>query len=163
MDMGPDLHRELGAALNGEVWSLLEKPDRTQAEDMRMIHAAHASQYHWLVGGDEANEQRGEWLIARVYLVLGHPEAALRHARRCMELTERHPGKMQDFDLAFAYEGLARTSALAGDSEEAARLKAKARELGSRIADPEDRQIFEQDFASGQWFGVDGQTSSGTT
>ena len=154
MEFDTDLHRKLGATLNGEVWTLLEKQDRTPAEDRRMIHAAHASHYHWLHAGDEVNEQRGEWLIARAYQALGYEEAALRHAERCMELTEQHRDRMEDFDLAFACEGLARANALAGNLEKARELKAKASELGQRIAADEDREVFEGDLAGGEWYGV---------
>jgi tetratricopeptide (TPR) repeat protein len=119
-----------------------------------MVHAAHASHYHWLHAGDEVNEQRGEWLIARAYQALGHKEAALRHAERCVELTEQYGERMEDFDLAFAYEGLARANALAGNIERARELKAKAFEFGQRIAAEEDREVFEGDLAGGEWYGI---------
>ena len=44
-------------------------------------------------------------------------EPALYHARRCLEICEANG--IGDFDLAFAYEALARASAVAGDGEAA--------------------------------------------
>ena len=41
-----DLHLTLAKSIHGEVWSLIEKPDRTEEENRRMVHAAHASLYH---------------------------------------------------------------------------------------------------------------------
>lgn len=149
-----ELHRKLGAALNKEVWELLGKSSRRIDEDWHMIHAAHASHYHWLYAGTIVHEQRGEWLIARVYTTLGHADSALRHAERCAELTAAHASEMKDFDLAYAQEGLARATALKGDREKAAELKARARQLGNQIADAEDRKIFDGDFAAGEWYGV---------
>ena len=107
-------HEAFAKETNGEVWRLLEKTDRTPADDEQMIHAAHASCYHWLFAGTPLHHQRGEWLIARAYTALGHREAAERHTRRCLALTESHRDLMQDFDLAFAHELAARTAALVG-------------------------------------------------
>ena len=42
------LHETLAKQINGEVWSLLDKPDRSVEEDERLVLAAHASAYHWL-------------------------------------------------------------------------------------------------------------------
>lgn len=154
MDIDKSLHRQLAAALNGEVWNLLGKAERRVDEDWQMIHAAHASHYHWLHAGTIVHEQRGEWLIARVYVTLGHVEPALRHAERCLELSEAHAAEMKDFDMAYAYEGLARACALKGERDRAAALKSKARELGDRIDDPESKEIFDGDFRSGNWHGV---------
>ncbi len=153
--MEVDDHLKFAKKINGEVWSLLEKPTRSRDEDERMVHAAHASLYHWLHAGTGVHRQRGEWLIARVYTVLGDRPAAERHTRRCLELTEAHAAELQDFDLAFAYELAARTAALGGDRARAAEFIEKARHAGTAIADPEDRKIFFDDFFAYPWFGVD--------
>jgi hypothetical protein len=148
-------HEALAKNTNGEVWQLLEKPDRSAAENEQMVHAAHASCYHWLLAGTPLHHQRGEWLIARVYTVLGHQEAAERHARRCLTLTETHRDLVQDFDLAFAHELAARTAALVGDRQRATEFIGKARAAGLAIADAEDRKVFFDDFFRYPWFGVD--------
>jgi hypothetical protein len=147
MEIGEDTHRELAVSLNGEVWSLLEKIDRSDGDDRLMTHAAHASLYHWLQIGAVVNEQRGEWMVSHVYATLGFGESALRHAERCVEVTERHLDEMKDFDIAYASEGLARAHATLGNKEQSDALKEKARQLGSQIADDEDRKIFEGDLA----------------
>ena len=95
---------------NGITWTLLEKKERTPEEDALMVHAAHSSCMHWLQAGTPTHHQRGEWLISRVYSVLGYADEALRHAKTCMALTKEHPDMMQDFDWAFAYEAVARAS-----------------------------------------------------
>jgi|GEM_PF-2852069 hypothetical protein len=49
MTVNTELHRIFAAGLNGEVWALLDKEaGRTEDDDRRMIHTAHASLYHWL-------------------------------------------------------------------------------------------------------------------
>jgi hypothetical protein len=75
-------------------------------------------------------------------------------ARRCLWLTPAHPEEMKDFDLAYAFEGMARTLALLGDRAAAQQTDAQARQAGDRIADAEDRQIFDGDFAGGKWYGI---------
>jgi hypothetical protein len=158
-------HRELGRSLNGLVWQLLARTDRTATDDARMVDAAHASQYHWReAGGPPAT--RGEWLISHVYAVLGRPEPALHHARRCLELAEgesgvadfdqasRSGGGVADFDHAYAAEAMARALACAGDQEQAATWHARATAAGAAIADDEDREIFTGDLTAGPWFGL---------
>jgi tetratricopeptide (TPR) repeat protein len=133
---------------HGQTWDLLDKADRTKEEDELMIHTAHASCRHWLEAGTGLHHQRGEWLISRVYAVLGVGDAALRHANRCLELTEQYADLMQDFDRAFAYEGVARAYAVAGNREEARKYAGLAAQAGEAIADKGDRKVFMDDFNS---------------
>ena len=116
MEIDKKLHGQLGASLNGEVWALLEKSkDRSEDENQRMVHAAHASHYDWLHAGTGVHQQRGGWLISHVYAELGLADPALRHAQRCAELIEIHRDALKDFDLAYSVEALARAHALAGN------------------------------------------------
>ena len=113
---------EFAKKINGLVWKLLEKPDRSKDEDWEMLHASHASLYHWLQVGTGLHRQRGEWLVSRVRTVLGNGNEAVVHATRCLELTEYHNDLMEDFDFAFAYESAARANALAGNSKDSEKL-----------------------------------------
>ena len=142
----PDQQRQLAVDLFNGVWALLEQPDRTRADDDRMLHAAHASRYHWEAVGEPVNLVRGEWQCSRVYAMLGRAEPALHHARRCLELCQEHG--IGDFDLAFAYEALARGYALAGDAQRVRETLDLAQEAGERIAEDDDRDLFERDLAS---------------
>jgi len=136
-------HRRLGVDLFNEVWRLLE----SREDDDRMLHAAHASRFHWGEAEEcrPENLARGEWQVSRVYTVLGRPEPAIWHATRCLHHCEA--SGIGDWDLAYAYEALARAHAVAGDAE-AAEWKAKARSAGDAIADPEDREHFDEDYVT---------------
>ena len=136
-------HRQLGVDLFNETWRLMESRD----DDDRMLYATHASRYHWgeFPGHEQANLARGEWQISRVYTVLGRAEPAIWHAQRCFERCEE--AGLRDWDIAYAYEALARAHALAG-SAEAEEWKAKARSAGDAIVDAEDREHFDEDFAT---------------
>ncbi|MBD3675638.1 MAG: hypothetical protein HUJ26_19170 [Planctomycetaceae bacterium] len=147
-------HKYFAPRLNGECWNLLDKEERTEEEDRRMLMAAFASCYHWLHVRNNLNQQRGEWLIARAFAALGDGENCLKHALRCMEWTEKADDSYKDFDFAYAHEMLARGYALTGQTEKAAELRAKAKELGDQLADDEDRKYFLSDLAWGEWPGL---------
>jgi DNA-binding transcriptional MerR regulator len=143
-------HRRLGVDLFNHTWTLIEKPDRTPAETDEMIHAAHASRYHWSKAGTTVNLGRGEWQIARVYAVLRRAEPALWHAGRCVAYVEAAiaAGEAEDWDLAAAREAMARAAAVAGDGAEAIRWRDLAREALATIEDPADRELIEGDLAT---------------
>jgi hypothetical protein len=141
--MSPEDRRKLAVDLFNHVWTLLEKPERTVAEDDEMVHAAHASRLHWGHVGTAVNLVRGEWQIARVYATLGRGEPALYHARRCLELCDG--AELEEWDLPFAYEALARANLAAGNEDEARRYADLARREGAKITDADDRELLEQD------------------
>ncbi len=147
-ELDADTHRAVGVALFNHTWTLLEKADRTPAETDEMIHAAHASRFHWGRAADSspASLARGEWQCSRVYAVLGRAEPALWHARRCVEINEAAGNR--DWDIASAFETMARASAVAGDSGAAAEWKAKAIAALDGIADQDDRDLIEGDLAT---------------
>ena len=140
--------RALAVGLFNYTWRLLENPTRTREQDDEMLHAAHASRYHWGEVGEPVNLARGEWQVSRVYSVLGRAEPALYHARRCLELNEANEAGREDWELGSAYEAMARASAIAGDRAARDAWRARAVEELDRISDAEDRQVLEQDIAT---------------
>ena len=139
-------HRRQAVECFNAVWTLLDKPSRTQEEDDTMIHTAHASRYHWGHVGTPVNLVRGEWQISRVYAALGQAESALAHARRCLELCEQHG--IGDFDLAYAYEAMARAAAVAGDSPMRGFYLRKAEQAAPQIAEEDDRNLLLSDLTT---------------
>ncbi len=75
----------------------------------------------------------------------------MRYAERCQDLTKQHTDSLEDFDKAYAYECLARANAVAGNIEEAKKLKALAEEAGEAIADEESKTYFVGDLQGGNW------------
>ena len=135
-------HRQLGVDLFNETWRLME----SREDDELMLDCAHASGYHWALAPEcrPENRARAAWLIARAYTVAGLPEPALRHAERCFQLCERYG--LGDWDLAFAYEALARATKIAGDPDGVRSFVELARAV--EIADGEDREQLEKDLAT---------------
>jgi hypothetical protein len=142
-----EMERQLAAGLFNETWRLLDMPKRRPEQDDEMIHAAHASRYHWGNVGEPVTWARGEWLCSRVYVVLKRPSSAIWHAHRCLELLTEFGGA-QDWDEAAAYEGLARAYKLAGNNKQKDAWLAKAREALKSVADPNDREPIEHDLKS---------------
>ena len=136
-------HRKMAIQLFNYVWSLMEKADRSPAEDDTLLNAAHASRYHWGEVGTAVNLVRGDWQISRVYSVLKRPEPARYHALRCLEVCQANG--IGDFDLAYAYEALARSCDLAGEREAAQTYLAQAEAAGQQITEADDRELFDKD------------------
>jgi hypothetical protein len=147
--------RARAIAENGKAWNLLEKPDRSPAEDSAMIAAAKESLALWLKVGGTVNEQRGCWLVARTAVDAGEADTARQYSERTLALTAAHRDALADFDLAFAEEVAARTHALLGDTAAATRHRAEAERLGNAIAADGDRREFFRQFNRGPWFGLD--------
>jgi len=143
-----DEQRRLAVDLFNQTWALMDKKKRTREEDDAMLHAAHASRHHWGRVGKQVNLARGEWQVSRVYTVLKRAEPALYHARRCLEICRKH--RIGDFDLAYAYEALARASVLEKKKGDVERWLKLARTAAENIAEKEDREFFQKDLATVQ-------------
>lgn len=133
-------HKKFAVDCFNLAWQLIDKKDRTKVDDDKMVHAAHASRFHWGEIGKPENLERGEWQISRIYSVLGRAEPALYHARRCLEICEENG--IGDWDIAFAYEAMARAHSAGGNRQECERYAALARLAGDRIEQKEDKDLF---------------------
>jgi len=145
----PDTHRSLGVALFNHTWTLLETESRDPAQDEEMVHAAHASRWHWSRTGVDDLPQRvavGEWQCSRVYCVLGRAEPALHHARRSLALAEAND--VEDWVYAAACETMARAYRVAGDKAAFAEWRERATSATAAIQDAGDREVIEGDLAT---------------
>jgi len=133
-------HKKFAVELFNMTWDLMEKQDRSTEEDDRMIHAAHASRFHWGEIGTPLEFERGEWQIPRVYSILERPEPALYHAKRCLDICEAN--KIDDFDIAFAYKALGRAYAAAQKSDKAREYIELGKEAGEQIKKKLDQEYF---------------------
>jgi hypothetical protein len=139
------MHRRLAAHFFNEAWGLLEKPNRSPEEDLRMIHLAHASRLHWEFAGTARNRSVGEWQISRVYSVLGRKGSALYHAENSLQIATNNG--LAPFLLGYSYEAMTRAKMLAGD-QTAIDFLAKAEGTLDHIDDPEDRALLQADLAA---------------
>lgn len=133
-------HKKMAVQLFNRTWDLLDKPERTQEENDELAHAGHASRYHWGRVGEPLNLARGEQQLSHIYAVLKRAEPALFHGQRALEICQANG--IADFDIAFAYEALARAHAVAGDQTERSRYLELARSAAAGIEKEDDRKYF---------------------
>ena len=152
-------HRRIGVELNNSLWDRIDdgslSPDLPISVRLEALYAAFASTYHWIQVGTAANRARGEHLISRVATALGFLDEGLAHAHRCLDLVVSNPDVVEDWDLAFAHEALARAYASTGMIEEATRHRTTAIELTAAVADADDREVLEIELSREPWFGLD--------
>jgi hypothetical protein len=137
------VERKLAAELFNHTWELLQRKRRTPQEREEMLHSAHASRYHWGRVGGPLNVSIAEWQISRVYSVLRRAEPAMFHARRCLAVSRK--ARLDPFYIGYAYEALARASAVAGKRRERDRYLREAQRCAERVRARDDRQLLVTD------------------
>jgi len=135
-----EAHKKFAINSFNLVWDLLDKEQRTKEENDQMVNAAHASRFHWGEIGTPLEFERGEWQISRVYSVLSRPDEARHHAQRCLDICKKN--HIEDFDIAFAYESMARAAGAAGQTQEAKKYVELAREAGEKIEEQGNKDYF---------------------
>lgn len=132
-----EFHRNLGVEYFNATWELIDKTDRTPDDDYNMILMAQASRFHWGFAGTQVEFQAGDWLISKVYYILGHKEECMFTAKRCLDICLGE--NIEGFHLAFAYESMARAYKLNGDEEKFRQFQAMALEKAGLVEDEDDR------------------------
>jgi hypothetical protein len=133
-------HRKQAIDNFNATWDLIDKKDRTREDDIKMIHTAHASRYHWGEIGSALEFARGEWQISRVYSLLRMFESSFYHGDYSLKLCEENG--IGDFDLAFAYEAIARAYMINNNKEFMEKYLKLALEASHNISDDGDREYF---------------------
>jgi len=152
-----DMHRWFGVEFNNEVWQYLDgglSPASPEEDKDLALYTVYASARHWHECGTVANTARGEYMISRVATAIGLPDLALHHARRCLDLTQAHRDAMEDWDVPFAHEALARALAATGDVEGGRMHREAAVRLTAAVGGEGDREVLEGELAKQPWFGI---------
>lgn len=131
-------HRHFSAQCFNAAWDLIDKPSRTEDERAQMLACAMASLWHWMQRPDATprNLSIGYWQVSRVFSLLGFGEPARWYARLCLENSRQEP----PFYLGYAYESLARASAVCGQTDEAQRSLFEAQRLAESVEEEAERQ-----------------------
>ncbi len=130
--------KRLAASLFNRTWELIDKDERTEAEELEMIHSAHASRLHWQSVGGPQQWAIGEWQCARVYCEVGFPESAIFHAQACLEIVETN--ELPVWMHASVFEVLARSYWAAEDLDLAKLARGRALQLIPKIEDEAERK-----------------------
>jgi len=139
-------HRYFSAACFNKTWAMMDKKERSSADNEQMLLLALASLWHWTQRPDckQRNLAVGQYLLSRVYSTLGDAGNASLHAAKCLMLSEGE----EPFYIVSAHEAAARAALLGGNDEAAASHMAEARRLAVLVTDAEDRAQLEEDLNS---------------
>ncbi|WP_397568419.1 hypothetical protein [Schlesneria sp. T3-172] len=139
-------HRYFAAHCFNQAWDLIEKKERTPAEDQLMVALNQASIYHWQQRADctSQNISIGYWQASRIQVVLGNAAEAIRHARICLS----YSSSLAPFYLGYAHEALARSYRMAGELDNALQHLALATAMAEQVTERHDRELLVADLAT---------------
>ena len=140
------VHRHYAKTCFNDAWTLIEKTDRSAADDEEMIRLNQASLWHWTQRSDCTGRQLaiGYWQASRIRSLVGHGDEAMRYARLSLD----HSVALAPFYQASAHEALARAALACGDSAAATAHAMRARVFVQAIDKSEDRELVLADLAS---------------
>jgi len=150
-----EAHQFFGIDFNNKIFILAEKEFLNADEQEEIVALAHASFLHWLnySGHQKVNTQRTLYMLAKAYIVVEHKSKAKEYAEKCYQFTQEYKTEMQDFDIAYADEIMARSAALNRDENIFKKHCQKVEKSLLNIANPEDLKWLKKDFENGKWFG----------
>ncbi|MGD8544787.1 MAG: hypothetical protein PVH12_01310 [Candidatus Bathyarchaeota archaeon] len=134
-----EFHKKIATETNNNIWPTLDAENPTEDQLEKALHMAYTSRYHWSKIGTAVNAVRAEYMIARVYSAMKRGEPAQFHAKRCLEIAEEN--NIGDWDLAFAYEVMARALSVAENKAECKKYYNLAQKAIDEIENPEDKKI----------------------
>lgn len=136
-------HKHFSAWCFNRAWDLIEKTDRTEAENRLMEALSHSSIFHWISRTDctHKNLAVGYWQASRIQALIGNAEEANRHARTCFD----YSANLEPFHQGYAYEALARAAGLMNDATNFEDYLDKAESLALQVSDEQDRQLLVAD------------------
>ncbi len=143
-----EIHKQLSVKCFNECWTLIDKKDRTAEDVENMLLLADASLWHWKQRADlkPENLSVGYWQVSRVHALAGQREMARLFGEKCLAVGQ--DAKLSPFYVGYGYEALARAEILAGNTDAAKSLLAKARDELNAITDKDERDALEPDIVS---------------
>ena len=141
-----EAHKYFAAQCFNAAWDLIDKPDRTAADDRMMEALNQASIYHWHNRPDVSDKNRsvGYWQASRIQSLLGNWPEAIRHGETSLAFSHEQP----PFLLGYAHEALARALFGLGREAEATTHLEAAADLARQVKDKRDRDLLLADLAS---------------
>jgi len=134
-------HRHFAVECFNRAWDLMDKAERTPAEDEQMIRLCLASHWHWAQRADctQENVSVAHWQTSRIYAMLGQAENARRYAQLCLEASRGD--NLPPFCLGYAYEALARAESTAGNQTQMREYLREAQRVTETITDLDTKHL----------------------
>jgi hypothetical protein len=136
-------HKFYSAFCFSKTWDFIDRPVRTEQENLSMLHSCLASLWHWSQRDDVTPKHRsiGYWQASRVFALLGKAD----DARTYGQLSLDNSGELEPFYVGYAYEALARSEQVAGDTSRMEEYLKAAREQCEKVTDTDSRKQLEED------------------
>jgi hypothetical protein len=130
------------------AWDLMDKTERTAAENEDMLRLSMASCWHWTQRPDCTSQHLsiGYWQISRVHAMLGRSIEARRYGELCLAASQ--DSAVAPFALAYAYEALARAAAIAKTEAKKQEYITRANAVIETIVDEDERKMLLDDLAT---------------
>lgn len=136
-----EMHKYFAIELNNSCWDFIDRASKLSEEEAnRLVDRAHASLFHWSQVGEPVNLARGHYMVSRAYSATGIHVEALRHSTISLNICKEND--IADFDIAFAYEAMARAQQLGKNFECQKLFMGLAKKAGDKIAGEDDRKVF---------------------
>ena len=141
-------HKYYSANCFNKAWDLIDKDQRTPAEDEQMIRLTQASHYHWTQRPDYSSTGAsiGYWQTSRIYAILDQPENAMHYGKLCLDASQEEG--VPPFFLGYAFEALARAAAAAGNHQDTNTYLDKARAAADDVQKADDRKMLLDDLGT---------------
>jgi hypothetical protein len=136
-------HNYFSAENFNKTWEFIEKSERTDDENLAMLHTAIASLWHWSQREDVSakNLSVGYWQVSRVYNLIKQPNLARTYGLQSL----KYAANLDPFFKSYAYETLARAEMQSGNRVVMRHYLEKAFELLSLVTDEENKQLLLKD------------------
>lgn len=133
-------HKYFATNCFNQAWDLIDKTDRTPAEDEDMIRLSLASHYHWTQREDysDTGASIAYWQTSHIYAVLGQADNARRYGQLCLNVSQAE--EIPPFFLGYAYEALARAESTAGNRKQAQEYIDQAKSIAEKIQEADDKK-----------------------
>lgn len=138
-------HRALAVSAYNGCWDLLERPGRTESEDLDLLELAFASRHHWRAAGGPKELAISDWMVARCLAEVGDGPLSLRFANLA---AAEQPADAPAWMRASMLEGLARAHAACGDQRSRDEAVALARAALAEERDDEERELIASQLAT---------------
>jgi hypothetical protein len=133
-------HKYFATNCFNQAWDLIDKTDRTPAEDEDMIRLSLASHYHWTQREDysDTGASIAYWQTSHIYALLSQADNARRYGQLCLEVSQAE--EIPPFFLGYAYEALARAESTAGNRKQAQEYIDQAKSIAEKIQEADDKK-----------------------
>ena len=140
-----ECHKYFSVNCFNECWNYLAADSLSGADSQKMVLLASSSLWHWQQRPDvsQQNLSIGYWQLAKAYVKAKMPVAALKTANTCLEISLK--AELEPFYVGYAYEALACTYLLNGNTSETQQNLAAAEKYLSKIKDEEEKQYLQAD------------------